>query len=56
MEKPCLLLDSMQKRKHKCATSFYALMQHFPLVKLEERKRKHILLEDITNVKNSFYR
>ena len=32
------------------------LMQRSPLVELGERKRKQLLLEDTTTVKNGFYR
>ena len=32
------------------------LMQRSPLVELGERKRKQLLLEDTTTVKNDFYR
>ena len=60
MEKPCLLLNQCTKN-HKFTIRekpliFMELMQRSLLVELGERKRKQLLLEDTTTVKNGFYR
>jgi hypothetical protein len=59
MEKPCLLLT--QCRNHEFAIGkkplvSMGLIQHSLLVKLGGRKRKYLLLENTTIVKNIFYR
>ena len=61
MEKPCLLLIQCT-RNHKFAiggetTNFYGVNATLLIGGIgRERKRKQLLLEDTTTVKNDFYR
>jgi hypothetical protein len=60
MEKPFLLLTQCTRNLEfaigKKPLVFIGLMQHSSLVKLTDRKRKQLLLEDTTTVKYSFNR
>jgi hypothetical protein len=60
MEKPCLLLTQRTRNFEfaigKKPLVSMGLMQHSPLVKLSEGKRKKLLLEDTTTVKYSYCR
>jgi hypothetical protein len=60
IEKPCLLFNQCTRNHEfgigKKPPVFIEIMQCSSLVKLGERRRKQLLLEDTTTVERSFYR
>jgi hypothetical protein len=60
IKKPCLLLTQCIRNLEfvieKKLIIIIVLMQHSPLIKLREKKKRHLLREDTTTMKYNFYR